>query len=207
MGAFLNVDDYAFHDTSSTLWGWGGQSPVKWNDPTGRCPQCLLAAGGGLIGGIGYGIYYAATAPTNQSWGQFASNAAAAISAGAILGATTGLSAGAAAEATLSMAPSLIGGGAVVGEQALESEEGAFPALSDKITQQLEARGGTLEQIEEAIVSGEQIPAIHKATGNAAIRYVNPDTGQSVVVDTVTNTIIHVGGPGFQYGPASGDCP
>jgi len=32
-------------------------------------------------------------------------------------------------------------------------------------------------------------------------------TGQSVVVDTVTNEVIHVGGPGFKYGPESGDLP
>jgi hypothetical protein len=48
-------------------------------------------------------------------------------------------------------------------------------------------------------------PAINKATGNSAIRYVHPETGQSVVVDTVTNEVIHVGGPGFRYGPLSGD--
>jgi hypothetical protein len=68
-------------------------------------------------------------------------------------------------------------------------------------------RGWTAEQIEEAIKTGQQVPAINKATGNAAIRYIHPTTGQSVVVDTVTNEVIHVGGPGFQYGPASGDLP
>ena len=68
-------------------------------------------------------------------------------------------------------------------------------------------RGWTEQQIGEALKSGQQIPAINKATGNAAIRYVHPQTGQSVVVDTVTNEVIHVGGPGFKYGPASGDLP
>jgi hypothetical protein len=68
-------------------------------------------------------------------------------------------------------------------------------------------RGWTEQQIAEAIKSGQQIPAINKATGNVAIRYVHTQTGQSVVVDTVTNEVIHVGGPGFKYGPASGDLP
>lgn len=45
------------------------------------------------------------------------------------------------------------------------------------------------------------------ANGHPATRYVNPDTGQSVVVDDVTGQVIHVGGPGFQYGPGSGDLP
>lgn len=79
--------------------------------------------------------------------------------------------------------------------------------ITDKIEGQMGPRGWTAEQITEAIESGQQIPAINKATGNAAIRYVNPTTGQSVVVDTVTNEVIHVGGPGFKYGPASGDLP
>jgi hypothetical protein len=61
--------------------------------------------------------------------------------------------------------------------------------------------------ITEAIESGQQIPAINKATGNAAIRYVHPGTGQSVVVDTVTNEVLQVGGPGFLHGIGSGDLP
>ena len=68
-------------------------------------------------------------------------------------------------------------------------------------------RGWSDALIDDAIESGEQIPAINKATGNAAIRYVSPVTGQSVVVDSVTDEVIHVGGPGFKYGPASGDVP
>jgi hypothetical protein len=68
-------------------------------------------------------------------------------------------------------------------------------------------RGWTEQQIAEAMKSGQQIRAINKATGNPAIRYVHPQNGQSVVVDTVTDEVIHVGGPGFKYGPASGDLP
>ncbi len=40
-----------------------------------------------------------------------------------------------------------------------------------------------------------------------ATRYINPTTGQSVVLDDVTKEVIHVGGPGFKYGPGSGDLP
>ena len=66
-------------------------------------------------------------------------------------------------------------------------------------------RGWTPEQIEEAIQNGQQVSAQNKANGNPATRYINPTTGQSVVVDDVTGEIIHVGGPGFQYGSESGD--
>jgi RHS repeat-associated protein len=76
---------------------------------------------------------------------------------------------------------------------------------SDKIQKQMGKRGWTPEQIEEAIQNGQQVSSQNKANGNPATRYINPTTGQSVVVDDVTGEIIHVGGPGFQYGPESGD--
>jgi hypothetical protein len=86
-------------------------------------------------------------------------------------------------------------------------EEKIAPSIGPKIAGQMGPRGWTREAIEEAIKSGQQVPAVNKATGNAAIRYIHPSTGQSIVVDTVTNDVIHVGGPGFKYGPGSGDLP
>jgi hypothetical protein len=76
-----------------------------------------------------------------------------------------------------------------------------------KIERQMATRGWTVQKIEEAIQSGEQIRATNRANGNPATRYVHPTTGQSVVVDDVTGNVIHVGGPGFKYGPESGDLP
>jgi hypothetical protein len=66
-------------------------------------------------------------------------------------------------------------------------------------------RGWTPEDIAVAIESGRQVRAMNKANGNPATRYVHPATGQSVVVDEAASEVIHVGGPGFAYGPASGD--
>lgn len=68
-------------------------------------------------------------------------------------------------------------------------------------------RGWTSDAIKQAIRDGEHVQAINKANGNPATGYVHPDTGQSVVVDDVTGEVIHVGGPGFKYGPGSGDVP
>ncbi|MBX3329142.1 MAG: hypothetical protein KF722_01980 [Nitrospira sp.] len=79
--------------------------------------------------------------------------------------------------------------------------------ISPKIAKQMGPRGWTPKAIKEAVKSGRQVPAINKATGNPATRYVNPTTGQSVVIDNVTREVIHVGGPGFKYGPGSGDLP
>ncbi len=86
---------------------------------------------------------------------------------------------------------------------------GARYPLNPKIQEQLGPRGWTTEKIDEAIKSGEQVRAINKATPgpNPATRYIHPDSGQSVVVDDVTGQVIHVGGPGYKYGPGSGDVP
>jgi hypothetical protein len=67
---------------------------------------------------------------------------------------------------------------------------------ADKMT----ARGWTPMQIDEAIASGQSFLAVNKVNqGNSATRYVHPGTGRSVVVDDVTNEVIHVGGDGFLY--------
>ncbi len=51
VGAFLSVDEYAYHDRNSTLWGWPGQNPVRWRDPSGH-----LGAGVQLGGGVETGV-------------------------------------------------------------------------------------------------------------------------------------------------------
>lgn len=35
-GTFLSIDEFAFHDRKSTLWGWPGQNPLRWSDPSGH---------------------------------------------------------------------------------------------------------------------------------------------------------------------------
>lgn len=61
-------------------------------------------------------------------------------------------------------------------------------------------RGWTPQQISEAIQNGQRFPAVNNVnSGNAATRYVHPDTSRSVVVDNVTGEVIHVGGDGFVY--------
>jgi Colicin E5 ribonuclease domain len=71
--------------------------------------------------------------------------------------------------------------------------------IPPKIARQMPTRGWTQAQINEAIATGEQIPAVNYANGNPATRYVHPTTGQSVVVDNVTGQVIQVGGPGFLF--------
>jgi hypothetical protein len=79
--------------------------------------------------------------------------------------------------------------------------------LSPKIQRGMERRSWTAEQIDKAAKSGNRVDAINKENGSPATRYVNPDTGQSVVIDNATNEVIHVGKDSFDYGPESGDVP
>jgi hypothetical protein len=69
-----------------------------------------------------------------------------------------------------------------------------------KSIRQMDQRGWVPQQVTEAIQTGQQFPAtnlVNKA--HEAIRYMHPQTGQSVVRDSVTREIIHFGGPGFKY--------
>ena len=68
-----------------------------------------------------------------------------------------------------------------------------------KLERQMQERGWTAEQIEEAVERGAQHPAVNNKTGGAATRYVHPQTGRSVVIDNQTKGLIHVGGDGFKY--------
>jgi hypothetical protein len=61
-------------------------------------------------------------------------------------------------------------------------------------------RGWTADQITEAIQNGQSVPAVNLVNpGNAATRFIHPTTRRSVVVDIVTDEVIHVGGDGFVY--------
>lgn len=69
-----------------------------------------------------------------------------------------------------------------------------------KFQNQMQKRGWTPEQIDEAMSGGKKFPAQNNVNpGNTATRYVHPETGRSVVVDDVTKEVLHVGGDGFKY--------
>jgi hypothetical protein len=65
---------------------------------------------------------------------------------------------------------------------------------------QFASRGWSEKLVDEAILRGDKYPAINLVNPmNSAIRYVHPITGRSVVIDSVTKEILHVGGDGFLY--------
>jgi hypothetical protein len=69
-----------------------------------------------------------------------------------------------------------------------------------KWANQMQQRGWTPQQIDEALAKGESFPAPNNVNpGNSATRYVNPQTGRSVVIDDATKEILLVGGDNFKY--------
>lgn len=78
-----------------------------------------------------------------------------------------------------------------------------FPALSrlsPKILRQMQTRGWTRAEIQEAFESGQQVPAVNRLRGGTpATRYVHPTTGKAVTIDNATGEVIQVGGSGFTY--------
>lgn len=70
-----------------------------------------------------------------------------------------------------------------------------------KIQRDMVRRGWTPQMVDDALTTGQSFPATNKLGGynSPATRYVDPATGQSIVVDNATGEIVHVGGPGFLY--------
>jgi hypothetical protein len=69
-----------------------------------------------------------------------------------------------------------------------------------KWANQMANRGWTTEEIYEAVKVGQSAPVINQVNpGNAATIYYHPVTGRAVVVDNVTNEILHIGGDNFNY--------
>lgn len=70
-----------------------------------------------------------------------------------------------------------------------------------KIQRDMARRGWTPQMVDDSLTTGQSFPAVNKLGGanTPATRYVDPATGQSIVVDNATGEIVHVGGPGFLY--------
>jgi RHS repeat-associated protein len=112
-----------FNATALNLYAYAGNNPASLTDPSGNCPQCLIAAAGAVIGGAGFGIAYAFTAPTNLTGWQFASGLANAVGQGAYIGALAAVTAGLAVEiAPAALAAVGIGGAAAASNGEVECE-------------------------------------------------------------------------------------
>jgi RHS repeat-associated protein len=107
-----------FNATDLNMYAYAGNNPASASDPSGLCPQCLIVATGAVIGAAANGIYYAATAPTDLTAGQFISGLFSAWGQGAFIGGFAAATAGLAAEALPFVLPAIGAGGVA----ALENE-------------------------------------------------------------------------------------
>ncbi|MFO0742199.1 MAG: hypothetical protein U0270_40375 [Labilithrix sp.] len=69
MGSFLSIDEYAFHDGRSTLWGWPRQNPIQRRDPFGRGDEAnpAIAIAAAIIGGAATVLGFGSSAPSDTS--------------------------------------------------------------------------------------------------------------------------------------------
>ena len=187
---FISEDPLGFEAGEVNLHSYVSNSPTRWSDPSGLAylplpPYCQPKSG-----------------KTPPRWLEFICKAQAMLTMGA---AGAGPMIGAFASAAGAGAGGYGGAGAAEAAAAAAGAGRAAPEITAKIADQMAKRGWTAQQIAEAMATGTKIEAVNKATGNPATRYVHPETFQSVVVDNITNVVIHVGGAGFNYGPGSGD--
>jgi hypothetical protein len=80
----------------------------------------------------------------------------------------------------------------------------AIPSIGPKAARDMAKRGWTDSDFERAIANGPVGYHVNLPNGNEALRYDDPVTGRSVIVDTVANEVIQFGGKGFLWEPKSG---
>jgi RHS repeat-associated protein len=72
MGAFLSIDEFAYHDRNSTLWGWPNQNPMVYADPTGHFWWILAGAAAGGALDLGAQLYGNGGNFSQVNWGEVA---------------------------------------------------------------------------------------------------------------------------------------
>ncbi|MGH9407351.1 MAG: RHS repeat-associated core domain-containing protein, partial [Terriglobia bacterium] len=96
-----------------------------------------------------------------------------------------------------------VGGAEEETAAAMEAKAGpALGRLSPKIQNQMATRGWTRQDILDVFEKGEQTQVVDRTAGGApATQYLDPETGQFIVVNDKTGNVIQVSGPGFRPNP------
>ncbi len=197
-GRYMQADPLGLVDGASA-YGYARQNPGRYTDPTGECIGPLGIICAGVVGGLGNAVigfyidrYFGDGCYT---WDEFAFDFTLGFAFGGY-GRAWGLAGngwkyGAAA-----------GGASRVGGAGGTARNWSFGQgkNAQKWANQMKNRNWTPKQIDEALAFGNRYPAPNNLNpANGATRFVNPNTGQSVVIDNVTKEVIHIGGPGFRY--------
>ncbi len=164
MGSFTSIDEYAFHDARSTLWGWPGANPARWRDPRGHDPS------GGFDAMPDPGDAELQNAPTIQMMNAAGANSMAALLTGGAILVDEGLSA--AVVGTVSWARSLFVGAAVsaplVEEEIEEGGSCPLPSPSTLASYYPPNRGFLNDPTSVTLSPGTMIDRFGQATGTFA---------------------------------------
>jgi RHS repeat-associated protein len=186
IGRFISEDPIGFDGGDANLYAYVLGNPTRWGDPRGLevfpngVPVMDIDMSGGAV----------------------------------VVGATLAL----VAVEVAPLIPALLTEAAIVGSnpatqaavtETLEGLAGGPPRTACQLgghksvttwANQMRKRGWTMEMIDDAIRNGQKFRATNMVSpANTATRYVHPATGQSVVIDDITNEVLHVGGPGFHH--------
>lgn len=203
-GRWTSRDPIGLGGGDADLYRYVGNDPVNFVDPMGLAanPAMASATNGGFLSWLGFGLF--ANGVRDRSDGIAAigrgdvERGARQAGRGACEMAIGGGAISAAATVGVGVA------GAVVQAGGAAARSGGWTLGTGKSATkwegQMAKRGWVPDQITEALQRGKQFPAENLVNkGNAATRYVHPETGRSVVLDDITKEVIHVGGDGFNY--------
>ncbi len=169
-GRYIEPDPLGLVDGAS-IYGYARQNPGRWTDPRGEYAQAVCAVPG-LCPAIGRFVAQVCI-----------EGAKLAVGAAAGLFATTEEACGCEDDCDYPKGIMWKPGGK-------KSQE--------KLERQMAQRGWTHDMISEAVYCGECVSAPNLPNpGNGARRCTHPRTGQFVVIDSATNGVIQVAGPGF----------
>jgi RHS repeat-associated protein len=74
-GVFVSVDDFAYQDSRSTLWGWPGQNPMRFSDPSGHIWWIVGGAALGAAADLGVQLYGNGGNLGDVDWGEVGAGA------------------------------------------------------------------------------------------------------------------------------------
>jgi RHS repeat-associated protein len=153
---FVSEDPIEFLGGSSNLYPYASNSPIYITDPSGRCPMCVVAIAGGVIGGAvaGYEAYKSGA----SGW-----NVAAAAAGGAGAGILAGLTGGAVGY----VAATEFGAGAVAAGAWGGAAGGAVSGFLGGEVNAANGSGATQTQVLVQTAEGAVAGAVAGAAGSA----------------------------------------
>jgi RHS repeat-associated protein len=166
LGTFLSIDEFQYANRTTTLWGWPGQSPVRYADPSGRCGW--VCAGIAVVAvGVAYGYIFASDDAATQRAAHPEATANPALG----LALSVGVLAPASIVAEVGSLGSAVGAAPLAGAGALGNSSQSCSAKAGSVADVVKASGnsirGAVGQVNKAGLSQKDaIDAIQQVVTN-----------------------------------------